>query len=297
VETLEINQTRNSQVFAVNQNNDDRQSFRDNFDWLPFAFCHRLNDDSRLAMDRIRALALRLPRKLSFSGEVGVAKGWAHGSRFEEALNKLEAGRSWIILKKVHEDPEYGSILSQCLSEVEELCHRRLEPVIESRTMSLILSSPGQVTPYHIDGDCNFLFQIRGAKAFYVFNGRDRSILTEMEEENYWSGDSNAAKYRDENQPKAWLFELKPGIGVHVPVIFPHWVKNGESISISLSVNFRFLGHQRGDIYRANHYLRKIGLIPAPLGKYKRLDFIKGRTLYGARMVARKLRRLKDRLR
>ncbi len=296
---LEVDKARGARLFAVNETAADEGCFPNKFNLLPFSFHHNLANDSRFEMDCIRTLALRLPHKFSFSGDVGVAKGWtqtgARSSSFEHALDKLAEGGSWIILKKVHEDAQYGPLLSQCLSEVEELVDRHLEPMIESRTMSLILSSPGQSTPYHIDGDCNFLFQIRGTKAFYVFDGRDSSVLSQMEEENFWAGDISAAKYREENQQKAWSFQMEPGTGVHVPVIFPHWVKNDQAISMSLSINFRFLGYMRADVHRANHFIRKLGLNPRPVGKSKLIDSVKGRALFGARMFAHKLRKLRTR--
>ncbi len=182
----EVNKVRGTHLFTANETEADRKCFLEKFNLLPFIFHHKLSNDPRFELDAIRNLALRLPQKFFFSGDVGVAKGWtqtgARSSSFEDALNKLAEGGSWIILKKVHEDAQYGTLLSQGLSELEELVHRRLEPVIESRTMSLILSSPGQSTPYHIDGDCNFLCQVRGDKTLFVFDGRDRSVLSEVEE-------------------------------------------------------------------------------------------------------------------
>lgn len=257
----------------------ERDVFAQNFEELPFQFRHSLAQDARFQMDRIRGLAVRLAGKISFSGDLDIRNGFrqpaGEGRCFRDALEGLEQGKSWIILKKIHKDPEYASLLGECLKEVESLTGRRLQPLIESRTMSLILSSPGQVTPYHIDADCNFLFQIRGQKMFYVFNGHDRSVLPEVEEENFWSGDLNAAKYREENQKKAWPFAMKPGTGVHVPVIFPHWVKNDENVSVSLSINFRFHGLLRGDVYRMNHFIRKVGLRPRGVGESRFADLVK----------------------
>jgi Cupin-like domain len=255
------------------------RTLQEKFETEPFLFRHHLADDPRFAMDRIRNLAHRLPRKIGFSGDLPVEKGFrqpdASKMSFDETLDQLEAGHCWIILKKVQDDPEYGPLLPQCLDEVERHLGRQLEPLIESRTMSLILSSPGQVTPYHIDADCNFLFQIRGCKTFYAFNGRDRTVLPQEEEESFWAGNINAAKYREENQAKAWSFAMEPGNGVHVPVIFPHWVKNGDNLSVSLSINFRFLGRLRGDVCRMNHLLRKAGLHPRAAGQSKMVDLLK----------------------
>ena len=299
MKTLEPDIIRKERIFAASENAAEQKDFRGNFNLLPFIFHHNLSADPRFRMDCIKALALRLPQTVSINGDVGVAKGWsqpaAREATIDVALNKLEQGGVWIILKKIHQDPQYGDILSKCLSEAEELVHRHLEPEIESHTMSLILSSPRQVTPYHIDGDCNFLFQIQSDKTIYVFDGRDRSVLTEMEEENFWCGDVSAAKYREENQAKAWEFGLKAGNGVHVPVIYPHWVKNNQGVSMSLSINFRFHSRQRANIFRANRHIRKMGLKPRPVGKSQMADSIKSGVYSGTRKVMDTLRGLRKR--
>jgi hypothetical protein len=294
---LEDNKPPNKHLFAFENTEADQKKFQDNFNVQPFAFHHNLSADPRFEMDCIRDLALRIPETNSFNGKLAVDKGWSQSaSSVENAIKQLEKGGSWIILKKIHNDPQYCSLLSECLAEVEQLLNRRLEPIIESRTMSLILSSAGQVTPYHVDADCNFLFQIRGSRAFYVFNGRDRSILTELEEERFWAGDPNAARYCEENQSKARLFELKPGLGVHVPVIFPHWVKNEQAISMSLSINFRFLGRIYADVHRANRLIRKVGLRPRAVGKSPLIDLIKGGIYFSYKMITNKCRNFKRRI-
>ena len=41
----------------------------------------------------------------------------------------------------------------------------------------IFVSSPGSVTPYHIDPERNFLLQVRGNKTMHMFDGSDRSLL------------------------------------------------------------------------------------------------------------------------
>ncbi len=56
----------------------------------------------------------------------------------------------------------------------------------------------------------------------------------------------------------ATSYKLEPGNGVHIPVNWPHWLKNDNNISVSLSVNFTWQDSERGNVYRANHYMRKL---------------------------------------
>jgi hypothetical protein len=61
---------------------------------------------------------------------------------------------------------------------------------------------------------------------------------------------------------------LNPGDGLHVPVTSPHWVKNGDEVSISFSITFRApASDRRTIIYTTNAYLRKRGLSPVAYGK------------------------------
>ncbi|TCG05386.1 transcriptional regulator, partial [Paraburkholderia steynii] len=40
-----------------------------------------------------------------------------------------------------------------------------------------------------------------------------------------------------------------------------------DNISVTLSVNFQFIDSIRKDVYRANYYLRKLGINPTPPGR------------------------------
>jgi hypothetical protein len=244
-------------------------AFRERFDKSPFLFAHGLGHDPRFALPRLSALARRLPLKYYDTGDIPVNARWdgaaPRSCSFGEAVDTLPRSNSWIILKRVHEDAEYAPVLRQCLDEVQRLTGCNLKREVSSRTMSVILSSPGRVTPYHMDSDCNFLFQVQGEKTIYVFDANDRSVVTAPELERFWKGDDHAAPYRERTQDRSSAFGLQPNNGVHVPVAFPHWVRNGAGVSVSVSINFKFR-KERYDVHRANHLLRKSGLRPRPVG-------------------------------
>jgi len=82
----------------------------------------------------------------------------------------------------------------------------------------------------------------------------------EEEIERFWAVDNNAAVYKKQFQDRVMSFRLAPGIGVHIPVNAPHWVKNDHNVSISLSVNFTWKDSERANAYRANFLLRKLGM-------------------------------------
>jgi hypothetical protein len=154
----------------------------------------------------------------------------------------------------------------------------------------VFLSSPGRITTYHIDRECNFILQIQGRKTVYVFDQNDREVLPEEEIERFWAIDNNAAIYKPRYKDRAKVFELEPGDGIHVPVNAPHWVRNGDNISITLSVNFQFDDSYRADIYRANYLLRKLGVRPSPPGRYVVRDKMKSGSIRTIARVRNSLR-------
>ncbi len=159
------------------------------------------------------------------------------------------------------------------------------------RAGAIFISSPGSVTPYHLDAEYNFLFQLRGAKTISVFDRDDRSVLSEeeLEERAKLAQVHRNMAFKDEYQQRARVFELTPGFALHVPSTAPHWVKNGPNVSVSFSAGFSTRSAQRKErIRRFNYGLRRLGLRPAPLGRCGFCDGVK----YQANRAWARLRRL-----
>jgi ribosomal protein L16 Arg81 hydroxylase len=144
----------------------------------------------------------------------------------------------------------------------------------------VFISSPGSVTPYHIDHEYNFLLQIRGTKQISIF---DRDALSEEEVERFYRGEHRNLVFDDRRASEGRTFELSPGDGVHVPVNAPHYVKNGPAASVSFSITFRTPdGDRRSAVYRVNERMRSLGIQPRPVGKQPLVDRAKylGYALY-----------------
>ena len=100
----------------------------------------------------------------------------------------------------------------------------------------------------------------------FVFDANDREVVPERELERFWTVDNNAGIYKPQYQDRAHRFTLRPGSGVHIPVNWPHWLRNGSDVSVSVSINFQFRDKTRGHIYRTNYLMRKLGLNPTSPG-------------------------------
>jgi hypothetical protein len=270
------------------------QEFHEKFGQRPFLMRHNLAGHPLFELPRIMDLARFLPEdRVEYNaGEmsIGIDPNLTPrtGLSAEETIRRIYECKSWMVLKNIERHPAYSELLRECLKEVEGLGHHDARQ-IDHREAFLFLSSPGSITPYHIDPEWNFLLQIRGQKFMTVFPADDRGLLGEEELERFYSGAHRNLTYKDEYAAKGTLFEMNPGDGLHVPVTAPHWVKNGPEVSVSFSITFQTrASERRGIIYRVNHSLRQRGFSPPPVGYSPWRDSIK----YHGYRALRRVRRI-----
>jgi len=197
--------------------------------------------------------------------------------RLDETVSHLGENGTWIKLVRVQGyDSEYAQVLDRITSELESLSDFPLRKDMTWVTMTLILSSPNIATPFHLDHETNFLFQVQGTKDVCLFPATDCNLVPDQEIENYYSGDFDAVHYRPEMQDRGTVFRLAPGEVVHHPPLAPHWVKNGDNISVSISINYCMKClEKRARVYQANYFLRRMGLKPLPPGLSPLRDSLK----------------------
>lgn len=269
----------------------DTETFNRDFNKKSFTIGHNLAGHPLLGLARLIELSKALPESAVEynAGDVPISQDPdstpRNGLSVEETLQRIEDHRSWLVLKNVEKDAEYKALLDACLEEIKPLSEP-LAPGMFRREAFIFVSSPGSTTPYHIDPEYNFLLQIQGTKFMHVFDRDDRSIISEVELENYLSGAHRNLVFKEEYEARGTVFELPPGVGLHVPVTAPHWVKNGDQVSVSLSITFQTPENEkRRTIYRVNSRLRKKGLKPTAYGKSGGIDALK----YNGYRVASKL--------
>jgi len=257
--------------------------FCEKFNRSPFMFSHALGEHPLFEIPRLVELAATILRNggnvRCQTSDVPVHLKWHEAEVKEQLLEhmaNIDKSGSWLLLYSVQCDPEYQALLDQVVTELETLTGVPLRQESTSLDAYIFVASPHSVTPYHIDHDSTFLFQIHGERESNLFDPYDRSLLTDQELENFYIGDQTAANYKEENQSKAYVYPLVPGKGVHHPVFAPHWYKNGNSYSVALGIH---LGLHSFDllarVYQVNHYLRKLGFEPTPPGKSALQDKLK----------------------
>jgi hypothetical protein len=272
--------------------------FTEKFNKFNFLVEHRLANEPAFALPRLielaRTTANTRPSDLYYDvGQVGIGQRWETATPgrlpVDETIRRLETEDAWIILWRAELDPAYGALLDRIMADILGMLGPAAARQIKKREVIIFITSPHRVTSYHIDRECNFLLQIAGSKEISVFSSRDREVLPEEELERFWCTDHNAPVYRPHLQERADVIELRPGLGVHIPINAPHWLRNGDSISVSASFNFQFHDHERADLYRANYYLRKLGGRPRPPFESRLADVCK--TPFGA--LAYRMRQLR----
>lgn len=263
---------------------DADRSLHEDFDHRPFEFQHNLTDHPLMQLPELMKLADRSIKERPGSiyydmGDLPVTQRWDEipDRPFSalESMERIETCGAWFLFKKIQQDPEYKEFLGRGWQEIKA----RIAPDLNSRILRedalIFITSPKRIAPYHIDRECSFLLQMRGTKKLYIFDRSDRDVLTETELERYWTVDHNAPTYKPHLQDRAITYTLRPGMGVHIPVNWPHWLQNDDNVSVSLNVNVQFKDTSRANVYRANYALRRLGLKPSPPGMHPDVDRLK----------------------
>jgi hypothetical protein len=237
-----------------------------------FMFKHNLNGNPLFELDSLIELTRRMPdhgEHYWANGKVAVGNTWSDGTMgrksLQETMANIRYNNSIVILKHTEQDPIFAPVLDSVLGTIIELAGQRMQSDVTIGEVLILVSSPGRVTPYHMDSETNFLLQVTGDKWFHIFDHSDRTLVTEREREDFFAISRNAAVYRPERQDSCTRYDLKAGYGVHLPPCAPHWVENRDGVSVALSVNYELRSVDRLEkIYRCNHRLRKLGLNPLP---------------------------------
>ncbi len=267
---------------------EDRELFALNFDQSPFLFRHSLHEHPAFQLDALLAAAERLnanpaqAKKQHFESGTPDKASWfgarPEGTTLVDALASIKSGQNWVILKRIHEDPVYAKVLEELIPQLSALAGVDIANIYYDPTMTIFVTSPGRITPYHMDGETNFLAQIHGSKLVYIYNGDDPHVLSAQQMEQYWTGALPRIEVPEGLPEGHWQYTLEPGNGVFNPAIFPHWLQNGSDVSVSVSINFKRKNDATIGAFRANRYLRKAGITPTVPGANPTLDRAKEAT-------------------
>ena len=250
-----------------------RAQFAAAYPEVPRTLRHALADSPLLSLDALAALAGRLPAKsIEYNrGDLPIGvdgKPDGTGLTIEDTILHIATSNSWAVLKNIEQVPEYEALLLSLLEE--------LRPAIEARTGAMLrpqgflfISSPDAVTPYHFDPEHNMLLQLTGIKTMTQFPAGDARFAPDTTHESYHTGGPRELTWHDDLAAGGTEFVLHPGEAVLVPVMAPHFVRNGPASSISLSITWRSdWSFAEADARCWNSVLRNAGIAPRPTGRW-----------------------------
>jgi Cupin-like domain len=257
-----------------------RRLFAGHYPETPHILRHTLTSHPLLELEALAQLAERLPiTSVEYNrGDLPIGvdgKPGSNGLTIAETIRKVAEAESWAVLKNIEQVPAYEDLLHGLLEE--------LRPEIEAATGAMLtpqgfifVSSPNSVTPYHFDPEHNILLQIRGSKVMTQFPAGNTRFVPDEAHEIYHSGGPRELKWDDSFLSAGREFPLSPGEALFVPVMAPHFVKNGPAPSVSLSITWRSeWSYRESDARILNAMLRARGLSPTAPGRWPKQNYAK----------------------
>lgn len=239
----------------------------------PAPLTHNLVGHPLLTREAIAALAGRLPEDRVEYNPGALPLGIRPEDTPQSALSIAETiatigeNGSWMVLKNVERDPAYAALLDEALEPLRAVVEPRTGPM-EHRQAYLFLTSPGGITPFHMDPEHNILLQIEGAKTMTVFPTGDEELVPPTQSEAFALGGHRNLVWEERFMAKAMPVPLAPGDAVLMPVKAPHFVRNGNDVSISFSITWRSeRSVAESELHSFNRLLRSRGLPLVAIGR------------------------------
>ena len=251
----------------------ERRAFADSYPEIPHILRHNLGEHPLMTLESLAGLAEALPSgSVEYNAAkqpIGVdGKPAPTGIPIGETIRNIDSSASWAVLKNIEQNAEYAALLESLLSEIR--------PQIEAKTGALLklqgyvfVSSPNAVTPYHFDPEHNVLLQLRGSKVMTQFPAGDALYAPDAVHEGYHTGGERELRWNDTMLQGGTEFPIASGEALFVPVMAPHFVRNGPEPSISLSITWRSeWSYEEADARAFNKKLRLLGLRPRAPGRW-----------------------------
>jgi hypothetical protein len=265
-----------------------RETFARCYPEIPHTLVHNLHKHPLLEFDRLAQLAESRPENVEYNlADLPIAidqKPDRPDLSVGDMIRQVGSCGSWAVLRNIEQDPEYAALLNELLDGVQAEVEAKTGPMI-NRVGFIFVTSPDGVTPCHFDPEHNILLQVRGSKVMTQFPVTDTHYVDDEAHELYHSGGPREVPWREQLETGGTEFAIGPGEGLFVPVMAPHFVKNGPEPSISLSITWRSeWSYAEADAREFNRVLRKFGMKPKAPGRWPQQNKAKA---YGWRALRR----------
>jgi len=250
-----------------------RMAFAQSYPEVPHKLRHALDRHPLLDLEALAQLAESLPESsIEYNrGDLPIGiddKPGTTGLSIGETIRRVGEANSWAALKNIEQVPAYEALLLELLEELRDQIEAKTGALLTPQGF-IFISSPNAVTPYHFDPEHNILLQIKGNKVMTQFPAGDARFAPDEVHESYHSGGPRELMWDEAFMDGARAFALGPGDAVFVPVMAPHFVKNGSASSVSLSITWRSeWSYAESDARGLNHLMRQRGFAPRAPGRW-----------------------------
>ena len=179
-----------------------------------------------------------------------------------DVLEAVRRGRLWLNITNIDAvDPRFRELTDALYAGVRA-CNPSFR--VEETHATLLVSSPGAMVYYHVDGPPSFLWHVRGRKRVWVYPAQDETLLPRELLEDIFAGvRQEYVPYNASFDERAELFDLEPGQCAMWVQNAPHRVTNLDSFNVSLVTDhYTPEARRRARLYRANRFLRSRAHVP-----------------------------------
>ena len=258
-----------------------RKTFAAAYPETPHKLAHRLQAHPLLSLEALADLAELLPEasreynRADLPVGLNGVKAPDNGLGIGETIRRIGETGSWAALKNIEQVPAYHDLLLGLLEE--------LRSVIEARTGAMLrpqgfvfITSPNGVTPYHFDPEHNILMHLAGSKTMTLFPQGNPRFAPDETHESYHTGGGRELFWQPDLAEGGTEWTLQAGEALFVPVMAPHFVRNGLAPAISLSITWRSdWSFEEADARAFNRVLRRAGLSPRAPGRWPQRNMAK----------------------
>ncbi len=258
-----------------------RKTFAAAYPETPHTLAHRLQAHPLLSLAALADLAEMLPEasreynRADLPVGLNGMKAPENGLGIGETIRRIGETGSWAALKNIEQVPAYNDLLLSLLEE--------LRPVIEARTGAMLrpqgfvfITSPNGITPYHFDPEHNILMHLAGSKTMTLFPQGNARFAPDETHESYHTGGGRELFWQPDLADGGTEWTLQAGEALFVPVMAPHFVRNGPASAISLSITWRSdWSFEEADARAFNRVLRRAGLSPRAPGRWPQRNTLK----------------------
>lgn len=153
-----------------------------------------------------------------------------------EILGAVREGLLWINVAEAGTfDQRYQDLIDSLLADLAAQV-----PGLKTfqHRIGILISSPNARVFYHCDIPGQGLMHVRGEKTIWIYPDGDPFLPQEALERVVTGLSYEEIDYNPSFEAQATKIELKPGMGALWPLNYPHRVINGNSLNVSITVEY-----------------------------------------------------------